>query len=809
MRSSVGSEQESAALMKSDVMFPLPYVHSGSEPTNRSSARVRSKFIKMRFILLFTNLIIRALNTVYFKNVSINLITDANQRIFVCDLYSGIRDSNCNDVQLHTVQSIYQRTSLIFHELLSSRTYNSSQSIICFNDRYQRSILFSFLLTELAIRCCLPTRLLPLNNYHLNYNYINKTNVFPNIQINMQLPQLHSTFYTNITNSGAIPLVAHLVALPDVTDDICNIELSTVLPETISQYYSNVSSLMLPIGDVKIKDFKNPTVYTADRNEYLKLLHRLKQLKMIEFTSAPKCINGAFGVEKDENKIRLIIDCTNLNAQMVAPPTVRLPNASHLSNISSTNEFFVAKLDLSNYYHQLRLPTSFQPYFCLPAIDCIEFESFNICSGSYSSALKLYPMLTTLAMGWTHSVFIAQSVHEHVLYVMYIPLNPINNILVQSVLLTFLHLLYIDDLALMGYNKQKLIELINEIKNAYERVGLKINIKKCVEPTMEPVKVLGIMIHGRKQRMMVAGDELVSLQYKTLHLLHVGECTSNELSILVGHWVWFLLLKRPLLSILQRTYKFIQQFRYETALKSIWITIQRELTLLCCLCPLLSIDLNIQFCDRVVATDASLIGFGVMSNSRATMTSELNSNLLELSQHVGLISSSCAAVTFEQACDMSEVINSIIVPTTIVQPIISLTRLNKYAFDRQISTLVSNIQQQVNWITIMSGQWKFNDQSTHINELELNSILLAVRWLSTLLSVRDQGRQVIMLVDNSVSIYSLRKGRSSSMSLLKIIRRISCLCLAMDLVLKIVYIPSKLNPADAASRIGIGTKSNF
>jgi hypothetical protein len=202
---------------------------------------------------------------------------------------------------------------------------------------------------------------------------------------------------------------------------------------------------------------------------------------------------------------------------------------------------------------------------------------------------------------------------------MYIPLNPINNILVCSVLLTFLHLIYIDDLAaIFGYDQQKLIDLMIQIENAYRGVGLNINIKKCVQPTVEPVKVLGIMIHGRRQRMPIAGDDIVALQYRTLKLINVGECTSNELSILVGHWVWFLLLKRPILSILQRTYKFIQQFRYENSLKSIWESIRRELICICCLGSLLSIDLNIQTCDRVVCTDASMTGFGVMSNSRTT-----------------------------------------------------------------------------------------------------------------------------------------------------------------------------------------------
>ena len=144
-------------------------------------------------------------------------------------------------------------------------------------------------------------------------------------------------------------------------------------------------------------------------------------------------------------------------------------------------------------------------------------------------------------------------------------------------------------------------------------------------------------------------------------------------------------------------------------------------------------------------------------------------------------------------------------PYTIHQPIVSLTLLSRSRYDIEISSncLVRKVREHIDWIEILSGVWKYNNEYTHINQLELNSVLLAVKWLSSLLITRTNNRKILMLVDNSVTIYTLRKGRSSSFQLLSVIRRISALTLAMNLELRIVYIPSEMNPADAASRIGI------
>ena len=53
-----------------------------------------------------------------------------------------------------------------------------------------------------------------------------------------------------------------------------------------------------------------------------------------------------------------------------------------------------------------------QPYFCLPQLTDDELLTLELSHHTHGN----YPMCLTLPMGFSHSVFLAQAVHEHVLY---------------------------------------------------------------------------------------------------------------------------------------------------------------------------------------------------------------------------------------------------------------------------------------------------------------------------------------------------------------------------------------------------------
>jgi hypothetical protein len=100
------------------------------------------------------------------------------------------------------------------------------------------------------------------------------------------------------------------------------------------------------------------------------------------------------------------------------------------------------------------------------------------------------------------------------------------------------------------------------------------------------------------------------------------------------------------------------------------------------------------------------------------------------------------------------------------------------------------------WRTLISKPWSGLE---HINALELRAVLLAVHWL--LSYPTSLCRRVYLLVDSTVTFFTLWKGRSSSPHLLLILRKINALLLAGSITLLPGWLPSEVNPADAPSRL--------
>ena len=91
----------------------------------------------------------------------------------------------------------------------------------------------------------------------------------------------------------------------------------------------------------------------------------------------------------------------------------------------------------------------------------------------------------------------------------------------------------------------------------------------------------------------------------------------------------------------------------------------------------------------------------------------------------------------------------------------------------------------------------------HINLEEAAALIRYVRWV-----LRSQARfykRLVVLVDSKVVIGAVTKGRSSSVPLNALVRRLGALCFAGGLVLHCIFIPTSHNPSDWPSRGGIET----
>jgi len=777
----------------------LPYINVIPASTTRS-ARTARRVMVLNVLLLATNIIVHALNCMTLCPISLSSPSNDPIHCHFIDFYD-VRVGET--VVHHTLRHLF----ICCHSVYRTQVRHHDSQLPDHERRDGARALFSrvrLLLYHLSIQLTLPRCLRPWQRMpQFNQQSFSSSQQFP-------IPPLQ-TFYTSASSATAIPLIADKVSLPSIGERGSTIELSSVLPDSLARWYYDVHSLILPTSSVRTTGTaKSPSVHAASRLEYVKLLQRLMSLDMVTFTDSPVCINGLFGVKKDHDQIRLIVDATYANQLMIPPPPVMLPNPSHLSNIQSSAPFYTAKLDLSSYYHQLRMPLPLQPYFCLPRLSRNELRHLLSLSGqsaSIRSNSARYPMLTTLPMGWSHSVYVAQSVHEHVLYTMSNAINPLSNILLQSALhrYSYLHMIYIDDVVILGCAESTVNEVIERVEEAYEMVGLRVNLKKKVAATSDPVPVIGVTTCGREQRLCVTSEQLTQLIHRTLSMLYVGTATSTELSRLVGSWVWLQLLRRPLLSIWRETYRFIQKFRRDSEENSkvLWSSIQRELALVCALAPTIFTDLSMSISRRVVATDASRIGYGVVANRTAQMNDAITSSVEQLVSLAAFGTSLCDSASFDSACDVLVPTDAHLMNYDVQQPIVALTRHDRTVLQSQLVNHTRQLVSSIDWSTIMYGKWRLNIDNVHINELELSALLLAVRWLRTLSGSRTDSRKVLMLVDNSTTLFSVVKGRSSSVPLLKLLRRITSIIVGMDLELQVIYVASAFNPADAASRMNI------
>lgn len=552
-------------------------------------------------------------------------------------------------------------------------------------------------------------------------------------------------------SAAAIPLIADRVSLPGTVGSAALLDL---LPPDLVDVYSTPSALLRPVSEV-VKTKR--AVLCASKDEYVKLIRRMNDLGMVEFTTQPAVVNGVFGVVKDVDSIRLIIDARPANAVFVDPPHVELSTPDVLSKMCSDKPFYTAKMDLDNFYHRLLLPQWMRPYFALPAVTSDEVGLSDL----FGSGTQVYPCCKTLPMGWSHSVYVAQRSHEHLLDTCTLlkPEDRLRN--GNDLLLNRLrHQVYIDDINLFGMDPHEISRVQQQYITAMATHGLPVKPSKVVAPTQDGVECLGVMVIGADQEVGVSVPKLQKLVEQTISILSSGIASGLELSKLVGKWTWCMLVVRASLSVFSAVYKFIQQAG--SRVFALWPSVRRELEVIVDMAPLLFTNLGANWFPKVIATDASEFGQGVVA---ARLDSD---TMVQL-----------AGLTPPNLPTQGEVVVED-VPTTLRESV-----------TLELQPIVDNLS----WSTIIASRWQ---RPEHINSLEIRAVSAAVRWMLSSPSVI--GNRALLLCDSLVAMYSILKGRSSSRLLLPRLRQLASLVLGSGLQLFIRWIPTGINPADEPSR---------
>lgn len=545
------------------------------------------------------------------------------------------------------------------------------------------------------------------------------------------------------SSSSVVPLRADDVSLPPTAPSV---DLLAALPPEVAARYTSPDLLLR--ADAVYEYRHAPS--KASAAEYTRLVQRLQALDMVEFTSTPSVVNGVFTVPKPNGSLRLIIDARPANNVFLPPPAVRLPLPPDLAAMEASGPFFMAGLDVADFYHRLLLPPSFRPYFALPPVRGADVGRPEL--------EQIWPMCTTLPMGWSHSVYIAQAVHEK-----FLDQDP--EIAAQPRLgrdqrvdpARGVNSVYLDDFNSFDGDIDQLDDRFVRTRERYPEAGLSNNAKKDVRPT-DVGKAIGIEVDGSRGRIGVPVEKSQQLIAATQELLRIGACSGNALSRVVGHWTWIVLVRRPALSVFNNVYQFAAAAGRRV--KPLWPSVRRELQIVCAIAPLLWASVNNNWFDRAIAFDASSYGVGVCSTPVGQA---------EIAAEMSHVVRGGAAVTLD---------------AVIADP-----------HGMQQVPLEPPLQRH-HWATVISRPWRFED---HINVLEVQASLLSLRWV--LSHPRSMGSRVLLFGDSQVALGCLAKGRSSSYRLLRLLRRAAALVLASGLRPVYRWLPSAANPADGPSRL--------
>jgi hypothetical protein len=478
--------------------------------------------------------------------------------------------------------------------------------------------------------------------------------------------------------------------------------------------------------------------------EMRRLVARMWSAGMLVFLTTVQAVCGFFAVDKSDGRLRLITDARPANWHFALPQSVSLPTPDLLARIIIPSGViaFVARTDVADFYHLFRVPGWLQRFFGLPPV--------RVCDLPAAARVGLtgewvYPALTTLPMGYSHAVLLAQAAHLHVFDQMpdlFPKCNRIGDPECTDMTLRPGRVLYavcIDDVLFFGVDEQLVALRQRQYLAAGRRAGFVYKPEKTVAPTADGAPVLGLEFNGRAGTLCLSAEKMERLVAATRAAVADGHMRAVDLQSLVGHWVWAMLPRRPALSIFSAVFALTNSKRRGTV--ALWPSVKRELLVAADIAPLLVARLSAPKFPLTVVSDASSTGLGVVAVKRVAGVAPAGTTVAGVN---GVVATP--------------------VPADAVIPVVA-------------------------------SRWRWPE---HINVLEFRAAHVALRWV--LRHALPGGVRVPLWSDSSVVIGVLRKGRSCSTALNRRMRALASDLLRADVSVEVDWIESALNPADAPSR---------
>ena len=515
-------------------------------------------------------------------------------------------------------------------------------------------------------------------------------------------------------------------------------------------------------------------VKADQRDEYVRLV--VRELKCGKLRLAPKAhgLGGVFGVAKAGGRQRKIWNGSVLSGWAADPPRpYRLANPSSFLDveIQRGEQIFFSKRDASTFFDSLSVPEELRTWFGQAPVTVQELLDAGLSfdnilaykDGGDSLACKsvLFPVHTVWPMGFSWSSAVAQNTTVATCVAAGIDedsiLSPDYPLPSSYDEVCFVAT---DDTVLMHKTVGQGSRTLSNLDEAFDNHGIVRNRSKDV--TLQgSVTALGCDLSNGPVTAEPNADKILKTVGRTLDVLHRGRASPRAFHGLLGVWEWFVLLQRSFFSIFDDVYSFVRRVP-EQGIEQVPENAMNEILVTLLLAPLLAVSLDREPLQMLVSTDAAPeYGFGVSACN-------------------------CDFKTASEVCRLAE-------------------RRGDYVRlvpDREDPAEVARLgsphrlpHTQRAFKTVVSAKAKW---TAHSGVLEAHAYLLALRWLA-----RQSGkhhRKIPFLIDAKAVIGAAAKGRSSARALRTILRAAASLCLASDILPRLVYIPSESNPADKPSR---------
>ena len=321
---------------------------------------------------------------------------------------------------------------------------------------------------------------------------------------------------------------------------------------------------------------------------------------------------------------------------------------------------------------------------------------------------------------------------------------------------------YIDDIlgVFAEWQKQDISDLYKFTVSIFESAGLPRHPAKSLP--LDAVETSLITFTGwiwdlDLSLVYPAPDKVSKLQRSIADIDRLSISVRTLLS-LTGKTIWFSLVQRPLLALLDSIFRYSEESLLDKPAYPSEGDMS-ELQQLSRLLPLACIDLRASWSPIIIATDASTVAGAVVYCETSPSTARLLYDFFLRAVPKGnLPPDPATAEGSAYICALRRVITS------------------------------------ATWTTAFVHKWKYEE---HISGLEASIIALSMQWAA---SKGLTSTNVVWLTDSASSLGAFVKGRSSVRSILARCRKVAAICIAHNLFPRVCFVPTELNPADGPSR---------